>query len=75
MNSEKSSSVRLFQATGMLVFFTAAAAVIIIAWGPLIPEAIAVDLPPSRPSFSAYIALHESWHMAAASGADARCAK
>lgn len=79
MNSEKDGgkpySIRLFLVTGMLLVFTLAAAVIIIAWGSFLPEAIAVDINQNQASFSQYLALHESWHSVAATYHYATCGK
>lgn len=60
-------SLRLALASSMLLLFTLVAAIGIVVWTPLIPEAIAVDLGNGKNSFSEYVILHESWHSIAAS--------
>lgn len=63
---------RLFLMSAILVAFTLAAAVGIIAWVPLLPEAVAVDIG-NRSDYAEYIVLHESWHSVAATSRFAFC--
>lgn len=72
-DDEQIGSVRLFLASSMLLAFTLVAAVGIVAWGPLIPEAIAVELGHQTTPFSDYVILHESWHSIAASRRSLSC--
>jgi hypothetical protein len=60
-------AAQLFLVSGMLLAFTLVSAVVIIAWGPLLPEAVAVNLDRGKTPFSEYVILHESWHSIAAS--------
>lgn len=66
-------SIRLFFASSILLAFTLVAAIVIVSWGPLIPEAIAVELGHEKTSFSDYVILHESWHSIAASRPSLSC--
>ena len=72
-NSDKNSeSIKLFLTTCLLVAFTVTAVGLIIAWVPLLPEAIAVDI--KNPGiFSDYIGWHHSWHTMAATSIDTAC--
>ena len=54
----------LFLATITLVLFTAIAALVIVAWIPVLPEAIAADIGQGK-DLSQYMQLHESWHYSA----------
>ncbi len=65
----------LILASIVIVFFTAAATVVIVAWSPILHEAFAVDMnrdanniAKQTNDFSPYVALHEteSWHYTAA---------
>lgn len=71
MNASRSHFMSLIWASIAIVFFTVAAAIVIVAWSPLLPEANATDMnryaSKTTNDFSPYIALHqtESWHYAA----------
>ena len=66
-NQAEIGFITLFLASSILLVFTFVAAVVIVAWGPLIPEAAAVNLDRKKTPFSDYVILHESWHSIAAS--------
>ena len=53
------------------------AVAVIVAWSPVVPEAVAVDVAhqAQRADFGIYIALHESWHAGTAPGHDMVCAR
>lgn len=70
-NAGRAKPFRLFLMSGILVAFTLVAVIGIIAWVPLIPEAVAVDA--TNAEFSEYIVLHESWHSVAATSRFAFC--
>lgn len=71
-SNENGKSIQLFLATCLLVAFTVTAVGLIIAWVPLLPEAIAVDI--KNPGiFSDYIGWHHSWHTMAATTAHSAC--
>lgn len=71
-NERRAGPFRLFLMSGILVAFTLAAAIGIIVWVPLLPEAAAVDIG-NRADFAEYIVLHESWHSVAATSRFAFC--
>lgn len=66
-NDSRICSAKLVVASSMLIAFTLVSAVVITAWGPLVPEAVAVGLDRGKTPFSEYVILHESWHSIAAS--------
>lgn len=70
-NTARAKPFRLFLMSVILVTFTLAASIGIIAWVPLLPEAVAVDI--GNADFSEYIVLHESWHSVAATSRFAFC--
>ncbi len=55
---------RLFLVALMLLVFTVAAAVMIVAWISVVPEAYAVDLVQAQ-SLTPYMVWHQSWHYSA----------
>ena len=74
MDAGKSHFMGLILASIVIVFFTVAATIVIVAWPPILPEALAVDMNRdanniARQSndFLPYVALHEteSWHYTA----------
>jgi hypothetical protein len=65
--SGPTGSAKLFLVSSLLLAFTLLSSVTIIAWGPLLPEAVAVNLDRGKTPFSEYVILHESWHSIAAS--------
>lgn len=69
MDASKSHFMGMFWASIVIILFTVTATVIIVAWSPVLPEAIAVDINrDATDNFSQYMALHEteSWHYTAA---------
>jgi hypothetical protein len=68
MSSGKSQFTDLVWSSIVVVLFTAAATIFIVAWLPILPEAMAVDMNRANSNdFDSYIALHqtESWHYTA----------
>lgn len=71
MNACRSHFIDLIWASVFIIFFTAAATIILVAWSPLLAEAKAADMNRNdinaTNDFSPYIALHqtESWHYTA----------
>lgn len=71
MEASKSHSMSRMWASIVIVIFTAAATIMIVAWSPMLPEALAVEMHDDDSSamsdFSAYAVLHEteSWHYTA----------
>ena len=69
MDASKSHFMGMVWASIVIILFTVTATVIIVAWSPVLPEAIAVDINrDATDNFSQYMALHEteSWHYTAA---------
>jgi hypothetical protein len=72
----RARSFLLFLISAMLILFSAAAVLAIVAWIPVLPEAAAVNVHPRQ--WMEYAYLHESWHSAAVlhdPGAALSCAK
>ena len=78
MVARKSHYMSPMWASFFILFFAAAATIVIVSWSPMLPEAIAVEMnwhtantANSTNNFSSYVALHqtESWHQPALLGA------
>lgn len=63
-HANNSHIFHLFLAAITLVLFTTMAAIAIVAWIPILPEAIAADIGRSQ-DLSQYMFLHESLHYSA----------
>ncbi len=65
MDANKSYFINLFWTSMAIILFSAAATVIIVAWSPMLPEAIAVSIHQNGvDDLLPYRVLHEaeSWH-------------
>ena len=83
MDARKSHFMSLMWSCLAIVFFAAAATIVIVSSSPMLPEAIAVEMnrdnastPNTTNNFSSYVVLHqtESWHHPSILGAPAMIA-